>query len=233
MKNAAQTAASTEGAQATSIGSYITPQLESWAGGNAPGYGQGAVNQMTSAAQTAAGAASNQAKQSGLLRALRTGNAAGVAAGDVSAAVNSGQNQTQAVEDVLGLNAQLKAQQQTGALNMLGSLYGEDVTGQISNLNTALGADMTGWYQNMLSGIQTGSEAAKNIMQGIGSLKGGEEGSHGDEFGGIAWVGGSEAAAADRRCGACGEAARERRSAAGQGRCAGAFGAAQGGHGDG
>lgn len=173
VKNAAQTAASTEGAQATSIGSYITPQLESWAGGNAPGYGQGAVNQMTSAAQTAAGAASNQAKQSGLLRALRTGNAAGVAAGDVSAAVNSGQNQTQAVEDILGLNAQLKAQQQTGALNMLGSLYGEDVTGQISNLNTALGADMTGWYQNMLSGIQTGSEAAKNIMQGIGSLKGG------------------------------------------------------------
>ena len=123
------TAASTEGAQATSIGSYMTPQLESWAGGNAPGYGQGAVNQMTSAAQTAAGAASNQAKQSGLLRALRTGNAAGVAAGDVSAAVNSGQNQTQAVEDILGLNAQLKAQQQTGALNMLGSLYGDGCDG--------------------------------------------------------------------------------------------------------
>ena len=138
---------------ASGISSYMTPLLESWAGGNAPGYGQGAVNQMTSAAQTAAGAASNQAKQSGLLRALRTGNAAGVAAGDVSAAVNSGQNQTQAVEDILGQNAQLKAQQQTGALNMLGSLYGTDVTGQTNNLNTALKAGQTGWFQNMLSGI--------------------------------------------------------------------------------
>ena len=105
---------------------------------------------MTSAAQTAAGAASNQAKQSGLLRALRTGNAAGVAAGDVSAAVNSGQNQTQAVEDILGQNAQLKAQQQTGALNMLGSLYGTDVTGQTNNLDAALKAGDSGWFQNML-----------------------------------------------------------------------------------
>lgn len=153
VQNAAETAASTEGAQATGIGSYLTPQLMSWGSGAAPGYGQGAVNQMTSAAQTAAGAASNQAKQSGLLRALRTGNAAGVAAGDVSAAVNSGQNQTQAVEDILGQNAQLKAQQQTGALNMLGSLYGTDVTGQTNNLDTALKAGQTGWFQNMLGGI--------------------------------------------------------------------------------
>ncbi len=160
VKNAAQTAASTEGAQATSIGSYITPQLESWAGGNAPGYGQGAVNQMTSAAQTAAGAASNQAKQSGLLRALRTGNAAGVAAGDVSAAVNSGQNQTQAVEDVLGLNAQLKAQQQTGALNMLGSLYGTDVSGANQASQAAVQAGNSGWFQNMLGGINALSPSA-------------------------------------------------------------------------
>ena len=138
---------------ASGISSYMTPLLESWAGGNAPGYGQGAVNQMTSAAQTAAGAASNQAKQSGLLRALRTGNAAGVAAGDVSAAVNSGQNQTQAVEDILGQNAQLKAQQQTGALNMLGSLYGTDVSGANQASQAAVQAGNSGWFQNTLAGI--------------------------------------------------------------------------------
>jgi hypothetical protein len=125
----------------------MTPLLESWAGGNAPGYGQGAVNQMTAAAQTAAGSASNAAQQGGLLRALRTGNAAGVAAGDVAGAVGAGQNQTQAVEDILSQNAQLKAQQQTGALNMLGSLYGTDVTGQTNNLNTQLKAGQSGWLQ--------------------------------------------------------------------------------------
>jgi hypothetical protein len=147
VQNAASTAASTEGTQASGIGSYMTPLLESWAGGNAPGYGQGAVNQMTAAAQTAAGSASNAAQQGGLLRALRTGNAAGVAAGDVAGAVGAGQNQTQAVEDILSQNAQLKAQQQTGALNMLGSLYGTDVTGQTNNLNTQLKAGQSGWLQ--------------------------------------------------------------------------------------
>jgi hypothetical protein len=102
---------------------------------------------MTAAAQTAAGSASNAAQQGGLLRALRTGNAAGVAAGDVAGAVGAGQNQTQAVEDILSQNAQLKAQQQTGALNMLGSLYGTDVTGQTNNLNTQLKAGQSGWLQ--------------------------------------------------------------------------------------
>ncbi len=151
------------------ISSYMTPLLESWAGGNAPGYGQGAVNQMTSAAQTAAGAASNQAKQSGLLRALRTGNAAGVAAGDVSAAVNSGQNQTQAVEDILGQNAQLKAQQQTGALNMLGSLYGTDVSGANQASQAAVQAGNSGWFQNLLGlGNTIGGLAKGAGSMGIG-----------------------------------------------------------------
>ena len=92
VKNAAQTAASTEGAQATSIGSYITPQLESWAGGNAPGYGQGAVNQMTSAAQTAAGAATGVAPRAFGLAEVRCseadileGAALGLAAGTLIA----------------------------------------------------------------------------------------------------------------------------------------------------
>lgn len=167
-QGAADSSAVSKGA--AGIGSYLTPQLESWGGGAAPGYGQGAVNQMTAAAQTAAAAAANQAKQGGLLSALRSGNAAGVGAQDVGAAVGSGQNQTQAVEDILGQNAQLKAQQQTGALNMLGSMYGTDVGAQAGLLNATTEAGNSGWFQNMLGlgklGVNTGNMIAKFVGGG-------------------------------------------------------------------
>ncbi len=166
LQNQAQTNATNYGTSATGLSSYMTPLLESWAGGNAPGYGQGGVNQMTAAAQTEAGAASNQQQQQGLLHALRTGNAAGVGAEDVGAAVGAGQNQTQAVQNVLSRNAQLKAQQQTGAMNMLGSLYGTDVGAQTNNLNTAINAGNSGWFQNMLGFMN----AAGSGMRGAGSM---------------------------------------------------------------
>jgi len=153
------------GNQMQTIGNYLTPQLMRWAGGAAPGYGAGGVNEMTAAAQTAAASATNQANQRGLLRSLRTGNAAGVAAGDVDAAVRSGQTQTQAVEDVLAQNAQLKAQQQMGALNMLGSLYGTDVSGQASEIKNMIDASKTGWFQNMLGLGGLGMNALTNYAK--------------------------------------------------------------------
>ena len=75
------------------------------------------------------------------------------------------------MEDILGQNAQLKAQQQTGALNMLGSLYGTDVTGQTNNLDTALKAGQTGWLQQwggpLLSGITGMSISAVGRNKGV------------------------------------------------------------------
>ena len=88
----------------------------------------------------------------------------------MGAAVGSGQNQTQAVEDILGQNAQLKAQQQTGALNMLGSMYGTDVGAQAGLLNATTEAGNSGWFQNMLGlgklGVNTGNMIAKFVGGG-------------------------------------------------------------------
>ncbi len=142
--------------QASGLSGYLTPMLEGWASGNAPGYGSG-LGYMQGAAQTTAQAGANQARQGALLNAMRTRNAAGLGLENVAAASNAGQQQTEAVQNILSQNAQLKAQQQMGALNMLGSMYGTDVgaglqgysAGSQSALNQAK-AGQTGWFQNML-----------------------------------------------------------------------------------
>ena len=162
--------------QAGGLSGYLTPMLEGWASGNAPGYGSD-LGYMQGAAQSTAQAGANQARQGALLNAMRTRNAAGLGLQNVAAASNAGQQQTEAVQNILSQNAQLKAQQQMGAMNMLGSMYGTDVSaglqgysaGSQSALNQAK-AGQTGWFQNMLGlmgGGAAGAGGAANLINAI------------------------------------------------------------------
>ncbi len=172
LQSTAQGAANTDvstasgyGKTATGLSNFLTPMLQSWAGGNAPGYGAAGVSAMKNAAQSTAGAAANAGNQQALLTSMRTGNAAGVGAEQVANAANAGQTQTNAVQNILSQNAQLKAQEQTGALNMLGSMYGTDVGAQLTSqgqvpgaVNAGVNAGNSGWFQNMLGLMNTGAK---------------------------------------------------------------------------
>ncbi len=187
LQSTAQGAASTDtataasyGKSATGLSNFLTPMLQSWAGGNAPGYGPAGVSSMKNAAQSTAGAAANVGDEQGLLTAMRTGNAAGVGSEQVANAANAGQTQTNAVQNILTQNAQLKSQEQTGAMNMLGSMYGTNVGAQLTSqgqvpeaVNAGVGAGNSGWFQNMLGMMNAGAKmgvGAGAAMQGAAAL---------------------------------------------------------------
>lgn len=169
------------GKEASGLGNFLTPMLQSWSGGNAPGYGPAGVSAMKNAAQSTAGAAANAGNEQGLLTSMRTGNAAGVGSEQVANAANAGQTQTSAVQNILAQNAALKSQEQTGALNMLGSMYGTDVGAQLTSqgqvpgaINAGVNAGNSGWFQNTLGALGTlgGMGAgAGNFMAGYGAMR--------------------------------------------------------------
>lgn len=188
LQSTAQQAANTDtstasgyGKTASGLSGFLTPMLESWAGGNAPGYGDAGVSAMKNAAQSTAGAAANAGNEQGLLTAMRTNNAAGVGAEEVANAANAGQTQTNAVQNILSQNAQLKAQEQTGAMNMLGSMYGTDVGAQLTSqgqvpgaINAGVNAGNSGWFQNTLNGLNTLGGLGKGagaVMTGAGAMR--------------------------------------------------------------
>ncbi|MGH9436528.1 MAG: hypothetical protein ACRD22_01205 [Terriglobia bacterium] len=167
--NSALGASNTYGANASAIGTSLTPELQSRATAP-PGFGAALPGMMGEAAANAA-AQAGKASQSARLRAMRTGNAAGQGAVDVGAAQAGGQNETNAIQGILGQNAMLENTQQQNALGALGNLYGQNVSGQLGGINAGVGAanaytnaGKSGWLQNTMGVI--------NSLKPGGSFKG-------------------------------------------------------------
>lgn len=168
------TAGATEyGTNAAAIGTGLIPQLQGRATAP-PGYGAALPGMLSSTAANAAANAHN-ARQSAGLRALRTGNAAGQGAVDVAAAQAGGQNETSAIQGILGQNAQLENQQQESALNQLSGLYGTNVNAQTNMLNAGsnaanamTNANKAGWLQNTVGVINALKPSGSVGKFGIG-----------------------------------------------------------------
>lgn len=135
-----------------------------------PGFGANLPGMMGNAAANAAANTGN-ARQSAQLRAMRTGNAAGQGGVDVAAAQTGGQNETGAIQGILGQNAQLQQQQMQTGLAGLAGLYGTNVNAQLGMLGAGnnaadamANASKSGWLQNM-----TGLMGAAGSLAGGGS----------------------------------------------------------------
>jgi hypothetical protein len=100
----------------------ITPTLNRWATGAAPGYGPANLSQMITGSTLATGAKTGAQAQDERLRALRTGNAAGINA--TSDMLNAGGARAagSTLQDILSQNAMLKNKQQEMALGQLGKM---------------------------------------------------------------------------------------------------------------
>ena len=157
--------------QADAIQSPLVKTLQQWTTAP-PGFSAGDLNTMQNRAQAAAGATANDANQQMVLNAMRSGNGANLGAGQAAGVEAATRGQLSAIQDILGQNAQLKAQQQEGALQGLGSILGTDVRAQEGNLgivpgaaNAASNADNSGWFQNMLNYMNTVSGSAANLAK--------------------------------------------------------------------
>lgn len=164
--NQATSGAVEYGTNAAAIGTGLIPELQGLATAP-PGYGAALPGMMGNAAANAAANTGN-ARQSAALRAMRTGNSAGQGAVDVAAAQAGGQNETGAIQGILGQNAQLEVQQQQNALNQLSNLYGTNVNAQLGMLgagnsaaNAMTNSNNGGWLQNTLGVINAGANVAK------------------------------------------------------------------------
>lgn len=165
----AQQTAGQYGAAAGGVQANLVPRLESWAGGAAPGFGPFGLSEMETAAEQTAGSASGSAQEQAKLRAMRTGNAAGVGATQAASAEGAARAGGSALQDILARNAALKAQQMSEANRGLEGVLGEDIRGQTAALgivpedvNAAANAQKVGWLQdttqmlNALSGLGAG-----------------------------------------------------------------------------
>ena len=162
--NATQTAGQF-GAGAGSVQANLVPRLETQAV-TPPGIGAfGLGEEETGALSTAAGA-TGSATEGARLRAIRTGNAAGVGAMGVAAAGETARASGGALQSILAKNAQLKAQQMQQANTGLEGILGENIHGETAaegivpeDLNTALKAGQQGWLQNAEGVLTTLSQA--------------------------------------------------------------------------
>lgn len=165
-------AAGAYGAQAGQTGGFLTPQLEKWTV-SPPGYGALGLGQMETSAVQAARGRQGAMEEASRLRALRTGNAAGLGSLEAAEAQGGARGAGSAVEDILAKNAMLKASQQESAQRGLEGMYGTEMRGQLGamgqqaeDINTATRASQTGWLQN--------AEGIVKTLQGMGSYsKGG------------------------------------------------------------
>ncbi|MGH7441508.1 MAG: hypothetical protein ACREKE_02415 [bacterium] len=151
--NTATGLANEYGTNAAAVGNALLPQVESRAAAP-PGLGAALPGMVANAGATAASNA-GKAAQNARLRGMRTGNAAGQGAVDVGAAQAGGQNETAAMQGILGQNALLENTQQQAALNQMQGLYGTDLGATQGFLNTAnnaanamTNANTAGWLQN-------------------------------------------------------------------------------------
>lgn len=113
-------------ANAGALYGSLEPQLQSWAK-NPPGLAPADLAAERMDAAQSLGGSTGGITGEGALRAARTRNAAGFGAAENRAARTSGEELSQANEDIAAENARLKNEQQRFALSSLGNLYGTNV----------------------------------------------------------------------------------------------------------
>ena len=144
---------------ATQIGNWLTPTLESTAA-NPQGFGQDWVNASKTQAGQIAGSAAATGKHNLDLMAERTGNSAGFAPAQDEAVRGSQSALSNAMLGIDTENAQAKMAEKEAALGQLGSQFGENLGAETGNLNastdavkTEADAGKSGWFQNFLNTI--------------------------------------------------------------------------------
>src|SRR5487761_2105730 len=157
-QNAATTASTTAGrygAGASDIYSNVVPTLERYTT-TPPGYQPLDLATMKTEAQSGAAATSGKIAQEAKLRAMRTGNAAGVGSEEVAGAEAGARVGGGAVQDILAQNAKLKEMQRQQAFGGLENIYGQNVSGELGAQEVVpkdiSEATRAGWLQN-LTGI--------------------------------------------------------------------------------
>lgn len=168
-------AAQQYGAEVGAVQPGLVSQLQSMAS-NPQGYGHGALNVMQNEAQEAAGATADKTNEALSLQAMRSGNAAGLGAGEVAATEGASRGQLTTIQNILAQNAMLKAQQQEGALQGLGGILGQNISGRANalgqeNASTAAltNAGKSGWFQNMtglMSALKPGASVGPTGVTG-------------------------------------------------------------------
>lgn len=174
---AAKTATGTAagyGAEAGGIQGNLVPRLESWAV-NPPGYNPMDLAMMETGAGETAAANTGSAQQAMRLRAMRTGNVAGLGAGEAAAAGEGARASGSALQSILAKNAELKSRQQSEANRGLEGILGEDIRGQVANaglvpedINAGVNAGKVGWLQNMTQILDALKGAGGTSSSGAG-----------------------------------------------------------------
>lgn len=143
---------------------------------NPQGFGQQGEAKMLTAAEAGAGGSSSSIVGAEDLAAKRGTTGTNSALLDAVARSRS-QAGAGASEKIAAANEQVKLGQQGEAAGSLQGLYGTDVGAQLgqgnlqnSEINTQIKAGQSGWFQNLMQGIQTTSEAFKNVAGGIAAM---------------------------------------------------------------
>src|SRR5579862_5782513 len=161
--------------------STITPTLNRWATGGAPGLGPQNLAQKQTRAQLASNASSGSSAEEARLRALRTNNLAGLPAAQTAGAEGAARAAGSTTQDILAKNADLQQQQQQMALGKLAGLYGENINAEMKGyqempqaLSTARSLQQPGFLTNLanltgdLSKISSGAVSPMLSMFGGG-----------------------------------------------------------------
>ena len=150
----AQQAAGRYGGEAAQTYGAVEPTLQSWTQAP-PGYGPMGLATMETGALRASAARTGATQEASRLRAMRTGNEAGLGALEASESEGGARAAGSAVEDILARNEMLKQQQRMAGVKGLSGLYGEGMRGDIGAMNVqpedikaATGAENVGWLQN-------------------------------------------------------------------------------------
>ena len=173
--SAARQTAGQYGGTAANISGNLIPELQKWTV-TPPGYGAQGLAEMQTSALQGARARSGAMQEASRLRALRTGNEAGLGSLEAAEAEGGARGAGSAIQDILAKNAMLKADQQRQAMGELGNLYGTSMRGDIEaqglvprDISANLAAGQQGWLQNaegivqMLGGGGGGVGAATGI----------------------------------------------------------------------
>jgi hypothetical protein len=173
----AQQSAGGYGATAAGISGGLVPELQRWTVAP-PGYGPQGLAEMQTSALQGARARSGAVEEASRLRALRTGNAAGLGSLEAAEAQGGARGAGSAIEDILAKNAMLKSSQQQQAMGELGNLYGTSLRGDIAaqglvpeDIKANLAAGQQGWLQNaegivqMLGGAATAGTGFKALAK--------------------------------------------------------------------
>ena len=182
--NAVQNAQSTAGmygSTAGQIGSNIIPQLEKFTL-NPPGYGPSGLATMKTEAEAAGAATTGRAAQDAKLRAMRTGNVAGLGSEETALAEAGARGTGANIQNILSEDARLKETQRQNAFSGLENIYGKNISGQLesasqipADIDATLKAGQSGWLQNLsgvlgtLGGLGTGAGSFINAMRRPGT----------------------------------------------------------------